>query len=279
MIRFLIYFSIFLGLFFVQPLFAKPSVKRIFVVVLENTDYKDALKQPFQAELARKGAVLTNFYALSRPSQPNYISLVAGNAFGVKSNDNVVLNQRHLGDLLEEKGKSWKSYAEDYPGNCFQGLNEGVYWRKHEPFLSFANILENKERCNARVVNASELEKDFIAGKLSDFSLFIPNNLSNGHDTGFVHADTWLQKRFEPLLRDARFMKDMLFVVTYDEGSPKGQHILTLLYGNGIRPGARSDQKLTHFSLLKTFEELLSVGSLHQEDERAASIEGVWTER
>src|SRR5262249_39288622 len=91
---------------------ARPSFQKVFVVVLENTDYPTALAQPFLADLAPRGALLTNFFAVTHPSQPNYIAMVAGSTYGVTSSGNVTLNVSHLGDLLEASGRSWKVYAE-----------------------------------------------------------------------------------------------------------------------------------------------------------------------
>ena len=37
--------------------------QKVFIVVLENTAYEDALAQPFLRDLAASGALLTNFFA------------------------------------------------------------------------------------------------------------------------------------------------------------------------------------------------------------------------
>lgn len=123
------------------PPFQRPNVKHVIVVVLENEDAADAYRQPFFVALAAKGASFQNFFALTHPSQPNYIGLTSGSLHGVDTNDPVDLNVRHLGDLLEAKGLEWKVYAEGYPGKCFRGAHAGMrsdgeYVRRHVPFLS-----------------------------------------------------------------------------------------------------------------------------------------------
>src|SRR5262245_17702571 len=94
----------------------RPPFRKVFIVVLENAAYADALAQPFLAALAERGALLTNFFAEGRPSQPNYIALTAGSTHGVTSNASVTLDVSHVGDLLETRGRTWKVYAEGYPG-------------------------------------------------------------------------------------------------------------------------------------------------------------------
>src|SRR5579862_2196828 len=64
------------------------SFSKIMIVVLENTDYDDALEQPFLASLAKRGMLLTNFTAETHPSQPNYIALVSGSTYDVTSDAN-----------------------------------------------------------------------------------------------------------------------------------------------------------------------------------------------
>ena len=130
-------------LFFSQNIFAQsPNFKKVFIVLLENTDYSKAVKQPFLAELARGGALLTNYDAVAHPSYPNYLALTSGSTQGRK-NDNVVkINAKNIADLLEAKGKTWKNYAEDHPGDCrLKGIAK--YAPKHIPFLSYADIQDN----------------------------------------------------------------------------------------------------------------------------------------
>ena len=146
-----------------------PAFKKVVVILFENTDYERAMAQPTFARLAAAGGQLTQMVAVAHPSQPNYLALIAGSTFGQLHDGILDLPGRHLGDLLEESGKSWKAYAEGYPGNCFRKATFGAYARRHVPFLSFTNVTLNPARC-ARVVGAAEFFEDFRAGTLPDFS-------------------------------------------------------------------------------------------------------------
>ncbi len=260
------------------PAFPHPApFQKVFIVVLENTDAEDALKQPFLSELAKKGAFLTQYLFVARPSQPNYLALTSGSTHGVDTNKNVDLDVRHLGNLLEAKGLTWKSYAEDYPGGCFLKKESGLYVRKHEPFLSYTNVQDDPERCG-RVVGAAELQTDIDKDTLPNFSLFIPNNHNNGHSPKDVaFADDWLEETFGPRLEDPDFMNGMLFVVTFDESSHHHTTpVYTVLYGDAVQAGATSDFPYTHYSLLRTIEEAFELGTLGLEDDKAVPIGGVW---
>lgn len=258
-----------------------PSIRHVIVVVLENEDATRAETQPYLHELASRGAVLRNYHALTHPSQPNYIAMVAGSAFDVRTDGAVVLDARHIGNLLEDKGLTWKTYAEGYPGGCFLGRTAGwmffgQYVQRHVPFLSFKNVRTDPERC-ARVVPASVLDDDVANGTLPNFALYVPNDSNNGHDTGIGKADRWLRQRFEPLLRDPKFADGTLLVITFDEGSDAGPNIVyTILVGAGVRPGAVSNAWYDHYSLLRTIEDIFKLGTLGRHDETASAIHDVW---
>ena len=55
----------------VPPTAGIGEVKRVFIVVLENEDAEVALLQPMMASLAARGALLSNYFAITHNSQPN----------------------------------------------------------------------------------------------------------------------------------------------------------------------------------------------------------------
>ena len=90
--------------------------------------------------MSRDGLLLSNYYALTHPSQPNYIASVGGDYFGL-DNDGIVSIPRNVStlvDLFDTKGITWKEYMEDLPSPGFEGLgssNNGDNWlyvRKHK---------------------------------------------------------------------------------------------------------------------------------------------------
>ena len=252
------------------------AFKKVMIVIFENTDYKKALEQPFFAKLAHEGGLMTRFFAETHPSQANYIALTSGSTQGVSGDGLVDLNVKHIGDLLEAKGKTWKVYAESYPGGCFLGAQSDTYVRKHNPFVSYKNIQNNPSRC-ANIVNGAELTQDIQRSSLPDFSLYIPDLNNDGHDTGVEYADQWFSKFFGPILQDRHFIQDMLFVTTFDEsGWFGGNQIYTSFYGDSIVPGSTSNNRYDHYSLLRTIEDALGLGTLGLDDAKASAISGVW---
>jgi len=261
----------------VPAIAAEAPFKKVFIVVLENTNFKPASERPFLKQLGKEGVVLTNYYAVRHPSQPNYIAMIAGDTMGCTSDKTIDIDATHLGDLLEAKGKTWKVYAEAYPGGCFLGAKHSTYVRKHVPFLSFKNVQQDPKRC-ANIVDASQLKKDIAKGTLPDYSLYIPDMNNDGHDTGISFADRYMAKRFGKLLLDPRFTKDLLFVLTFDEDNGFDNRVYTVAWGDRVKHGTTYDVKTGHYGLLRTIEDAFGLGTLGRNDETAQPFSGIWQE-
>lgn len=250
--------------------------KKVVLVVFENSGYQKSIEQPDFSEFAKKGAVLTNLTAETHPSQGNYITMIAGSNFGIHSDNNVDLNNSHIGDLLEKAGKRWRVYAEDYPGNCFLGAVSGDYARKHNPFISFTNVSQNTSRCQ-NIESANRFDVDVASNNLPEFSMYIPNLKNDGHNTGVDYAGKYLTSKFGNFLSSSAIAKDVLLIITFDESQTSGPNkVLTILAGGSIIGGAQNNQTVDHSSLLKLVEEEFSLGSLNQADSTAPSLTGVW---
>jgi hypothetical protein len=259
-----------------SPVQQQQLFDRYLVIVLENEDYSTVMSEPYFQNLATKGTLFTSFYAITHPSYPNYLGMVAGSDFGISSDTQVNLQQKSIADLLEAKGLSWKNYAEDYPGNCYLGSTaaSGLYARKHVPFLSFQSIQNNATRCNY-VVPASTFQNDWNSRNLPTYSFYTPNMDNDGHDTSVPFSAAWLQSFLDPLLADSVGMKGTLIQITYDEGAGANK-----IYNLFIGPMIKVNQKITttydHYSVLKTVEYNFNIGSLGQKDSVAKVIQELW---
>jgi acid phosphatase len=201
--------------------------------------------------------------------------MVAGSNFNI-TNDNVIsLNERHVGDLLEDAKKDWRLYAEDYPGNCFNGKTSDFYARKHIPFMLFSNVQTNPDRCR-KIVNSSAFFSDVNNNALKEYSMYIPNLQNDGHNTGVAYADKWFKKTMDPIFKSPKFPKDLLVIVTFDEGTTPVNQIYTLLFGANVKPGVISDKPYNFYSLLRTIEDELAIGSLNKGDMTALKIDDIW---
>jgi len=251
---------------------------RVLIVVLENTNYSTAIREPYLRDLASQGTLFSNFHGVIHPSYQNYLALVGGRLFFTLGGRQRTLNAPSVVDLIEKRGLTWKNYAEGYPGNCFLGSQEGHYVRRHVPFLSFKSIQEHPERC-ARVVPAQQFDQDRASGQLPNFMLYTPNMDNTGHDTGVGFASLWLKSFLDPLLADASFMERTLVVVTFDESRDYWHnHIYTLFLGPMVKQGFVDAERYSLYHLLRTVEDNFGLGTLSIGDGGADPVLSAWTE-
>lgn len=264
-------------LMLIVPASTSLAFSKVIVFFFENQPAGSVLANPEFKSLADRGLYLSNYYAVTHPSQPNYIATVAGDTLGTPGDAYVSFppTVASIANLLQEKGLSWKAYAENYPGNCFNGVSQGLYHRKHNPLQSFEWVRDN--HCN-HIVNASELQKDVAAGQLPAFSWYTPNINDDAHNTDIKYAGKWLKTTLEPLLMVRNFTQDTLIVLTWDEddgwqtlskhlpGYGHGNHIYAALLGSNIPQGAVDNTRYNHYSLLRTIEHGLGLGNLGRND-------------
>jgi phospholipase C len=260
----------------------------VVIVIMENEGTDQALADPYVSSLARSGAWFSNYHAITHPSFPNYLAIVAGSTFDITTDHRPPpLKAASIADLLEEKNLSWKSYAENYPGGCYLGSAAGsgrltptaapteLYVRKHVPLLSFASIQNDADRC-ARVVSASQFLRDARAGRLPNYSFYTPNMFNDGHDTSLAASSAWLRGFMRSLEGTAAMQQRTLVVITWDEGGTRDNRVLALLLGNAVKPG-RYNAPLTHYSLLRTIEDNFGLRSIAAGDRNASPLpESVW---
>jgi len=68
-----------------------PHLDHVFVIMMENHGYKQIFNNPdapFANQLARSANSGTNYFAIGHPSLTNYLEVVGGSNFGVRSDNN-----------------------------------------------------------------------------------------------------------------------------------------------------------------------------------------------
>lgn len=161
---------------------------RFAIIWLENTDYDLAVGDPSLAWLAKKGITLTNHFAVTHPSMPNYAAAISGDYFGINHDDMIAIpsNVSTIVDLLEEKGISWGEYQEDMPSTGFQGKDfrnpktgANMYVRKHNPAVLYDSVAQKQDRL-ARIKNLTLFNNELRANTLPQWMFITPNMTSDG---------------------------------------------------------------------------------------------------
>jgi acid phosphatase len=228
-----------------------PAPKHVFVIVLENTSYALALRQPYIARLARQYAVATNYGEVSNPSLPNYLAMTSGSTWGIRDDSFHKLPATGLGNQLSGAGISWKAYMEGFTGDCFS--SPYPYALKHNPFAYYGGA------CPPNVVPMTDLTSD-LNGNTPQLSWITPGMCNDGHDCGVARSDRWLSQ-FVPQITSSTAWKQggVLFIVWDESGTEDGRVALLV-----VAPTLRGQlaMPLNHYSLLATIADRLRVPRL-----------------
>ena len=209
-----------------------------------------------------------------------------------------------VADQLEAAGFDWKGYMEDMGkdpareaaacGHVTIGAKDVTnhatpadqYADKHDPFVYFHSIIDDRARCERHVVNLDALARDLDAvATTPNYAFITPNLCHDGHDLpcrngepgGLVSADGFLREWVPRIVQSPAFRQDGLLVVTFDEGvldstaccgerslpggpapgrdGPGGGRIGAVLIAPSIAPGTVSDVPYNHYSLLRWIED------------------------
>ncbi len=250
-----------------SPLEAKiPEFDHILIIIFENQDYQNVIGNPDLPtfnQLAAQNVLLTHYYSVAHPSLPNYIALIGGDTYGITSNcTDCFINQMSLPDLMETRGRTWRTYQEDIPSPCFLG-NSGNYAQKHDPFLYFDPIRTNPDRCKQHIVSFKELDQDLAARQLPNFAFITPNLCHDGHSCSLPIADQFLSQMMQQLHTSGALGQNYLIFVVFEESrgdsssccglAPKaGGRVPAILISPQAKSGYNVDTPLSHYSLLKT---------------------------
>jgi len=276
-----------------------PDFAHIVVFFFENEEFDSVIgnpSMPYTNQLAGENTLLTQFYAETHPSLPNYIAAFGGELFGISSDcTGCFINAASLPDQIEASGRTWRAYLEDLPGPCFVG-DHGAYAQKHNPFIYFDPIRLEPARCKASIVPLTQLDTDLAAGKLPNFIYIMPNLCNSAHDASInpycslATADGWLKAQVHKLqayLQPRAEAEPYLIVVTWDEGqtdksccglpSHAGGRIATLLVSPLAKHGFQDATPYTHYSLLRTIESAWGLALLgHAADAGNVVIQAPW---
>jgi len=250
-----------------------PRPHHVLIVVLENKRYDSVVgtsRTPWITSLAKRWANLTNFYAGTHPSQPNYLALFSGSTQGVTDNScpHNLGDRPNLGRQLIDAGYTFTGYSEGLPAAGWPGCSHHRYVRRHVPWVNFSNVPATSHRPFT----------DFPGHyrDLPTVSFVIPDLCHDMHDCPKRQAEAWLEKRFDPYITWAA-THNSLFILTFDEDNRTGgNHIATIIAGAHIKPG-QYHTRLDHYHILRTLQDMYDLPPTGYASKRAA-LRGIWTD-
>jgi hypothetical protein len=257
------------------------QIKTVFVIVMENhnwSEIKDNPSAPYiNQTLLPQASFAEQYYSPSdiHPSEPNYLWLEAGTAFGIDNDDPPAMNHQsthdHLVSYLSNAGISWKAYLEGIDGTLCPLTDSGLYTPRHNPMLFFDDVTDNNdpqsENCIAHERPFGELKADLADHTVASYNFITPDLCHDMHNTEgcdssdpIKNGDTWLSQQIPIIMDSEAYKQGGVIFLTWDESADKNHPVgMIILSPLGKGGGYSNSIAYTHSSTLRTIEEIFNL--------------------
>lgn len=254
----------------------------IFVIMMENLSYSDALATPSLMAEAHRYAYDTEYFGVTHPSLPNYLAATAGTTFGITSDClTCFVSSTNLADQLTSAGVSWGAYFGGVSSECYLGTSYGTYAAKHNPFRYFDDLRSSASSCaNLHPLADLQLLLSQASSTLPDFVWVTPDICEDGHDCAAQQAGVWLSNEITQITSTTTWKEGGLILVAWDEGSgsdtasitPSGSveptggggHAFALVVSPLLAPSTVLSTPMNEYSILATLEHAYNLPYLGQ---------------
>ena len=249
---------------------APPS--HVVLVIMENhapSQIIGSADAPYINALAKSGAFFAQSFAVTHPSQPNYLALFSGSTHGIMDDRcPLTLEGTNLAQQLMDAGKTFVGYSEGLPSVGFTGCSASPsYARKHAPWVNFPGL-------PASTNQPMKAFPSFRFSGLPTVAIVVPNLQHDMHDGSVAEGDTWLQSNLNRYVQWS-MSHNALLIVTWDEDDThNGNRITTIFHGPMVKPGSY-DTRITHYDVLRTIEAMFGM-PFAGEAAKATTVADIW---
>jgi hypothetical protein len=247
---------------------AIPRPDHVVVVIEENHAYSSIIgssSAPYINALAQSGALFTQSFAITHPSEPNYLALFSGSTQGVTTDatPTTIFTTANLGASLRASsaGLSFAGYSESLPAvgslvdsyTTVAGQNQ--YMRKHNPWADWQNDPTPGTNQLPGTVNQpfTAFPTDFT--QLPTVSVVVPNEQNDMHDGTIAQGDTWLKTNIDAYAQWAKAHNGLLIVTWDEDDTSHSNQIPTIFSGAAVATGQYSET-INHYNVLRTIEDM-----------------------
>lgn len=265
---------------FAAALGTPPTPAHVVVVIEENHSFTQVIgspNAPYMNYLAQNGALLTSDFAITHPSQPNYLHIFSGSNQNVTGDTvppaGVPFSTANLAAALLSAGRTFGGYSEDLPGVGSTVGSSGSYVRRHNPWVDWQNSPQGLNQLPPEVnMPFTMFPSDYST--LPTVSFVVPNLQHDMHDGTVQQADNWLQTYISPYATWTLDNNSLLILAWDEDESASRNNIVTVFYGPMVTPGNNASV-WTHHDLLRTIEDMFNL-SHSGSASRVRAITGVF---
>ena len=218
-------------------------------------------------------------YALTHPSQPNYLGLFSGSTQGITVDTCPhTFSAQSLESELIGAGKPFVGYSEGLPAVGSTVCASGLYVRKHAPNLYtqlFTVGMKNK-KSDQPTLNAAELQLIEQLRKHPELFERVRGILEiTASAQGTIQqADSWPQTHLMAYATWAKNNNSLLIVQWDEDQGTTANYIATIFVGPMVKPGKYSET-INHHNILRTIEDMYGLAHLGS-SAGAKAITDVW---
>lgn len=287
------------------------KVKTVWIILMENhnwtgdgsgaafgdPDIKGSPLAPYvNGELLATSAHAEQYFNPpgNHPSQPNYLWLEAGTNFGTLDDTQpgqvpgIMADSKHLVELLQNAGISWRAYAEpDFGSPVFDvcPLDFTFLDVEHLAFVYFNDVNDGlnplSPECISHVRPYYQLATDLADHTSARYNFITPNVCHDGHEgvspcdstepsDNTLRGDTWLKQNVPLITNSQEYKEGGALIIVWDEAEdnppfsdgPIGFFLLSPFAKGGGKKAFSNSIHYDHSSTLKTFEEIFHVSPL-----------------
>jgi hypothetical protein len=227
-------------------------------IVMENKPARRALDSrsaPFTARLARQCGQATRYFAVAHPSLPNYIAMTSGSTHGITDDGGPDAHPLPGASIFSQTRGHWRALEESMPGRCSR-ITTSRYAARHDPAVYYTSIAS---QCRRRVVPLSR-----PLNLSARFTFITPDIIDDTHNAPVSVGDAWLAKTMQAIInsRQYRAGKTAVFVTWDEDDGSAANRVALIAVAPTIPARTRDHARLSHYSLLRTTEQLLGLRPL-----------------
>ncbi len=249
-----------------------PRPAHVVVVIEENHSYSEIIgssNAPYINSLASQGALFSHSFAVTHPSEPNYLAIFSGSTQGITDDSCPhTFTGGNLASELIAAGFSFTGYSEGLPSVGYTGCTSGSYARKHNPWVNFTNVPSSD---NQPFINFPTISN---YSSLPTLSFVVPNLNDDMHNGTIQQGDTWLKNHLDSYAQWAKTNNSLLIVTWDEDDSSMSNQIPTIFVGQSVKSGTYSET-INHYNVLRTLEDMYGLTPLNN-SANVSAISDCW---
>jgi hypothetical protein len=236
-----------------------PTWTHVIWIVMENKSFNQIIgssSSPYVNSLASKCGLATNYVAPTHPSLPNYLAMTSGSTQGITDDKPPSSHPLTGPSIFSQLGAGWKAQQESMPSNC-DLLNTSLYAVKHNPAAYFTSVRKACATQNKALGSTPDTS--------ARFTFVTPNLCSDTHDCSIATGDKWLATFTPKILNSTQYAsgKTAVFLTWDEDDHSSANRVTTVVIAPTVPSGTRSATSFSHYSMLKTTEQMLALPLLN----------------